>query len=641
MRWTAVAFLSSVLAGCLGEVEIVPPDGPSETDASSGDGLTEGDQVEGTTGAGQTGGLDATGNDTSGGDADTGSDGGTDDESDADSSTGGEASTGGETEDSSTGSSTGATAICGNLEVEVGEACDDGNTDPDDGCAADCSEANCLVPASHPDIQSALDDLACPTVWVMPDTYVENVVVARDVAVVAVAEGVVLDGGDSSRVVQIDSGEVELHALTITHGRSNVGGGVMSFGALTLNGCVVTDNVATGPNSIAGAGVFSSGSAALNNTVVSDNRLEIQPGGEAPFGLGAGIFASGDFAMSDGSEVFGNTTDDGQINATMIGIGVALQNAVATIEDSSIHDNSATATGDAMPQVLQGGGLAAFSSQVVISGSTFEHNALADSVDGNAGLFGAGLYLSNSAVDLLEVTVDGNQAVADGIEATARGGGLYVDGSPVSLSIRRSTISNNAVLGENTAGGGLHVSGAEGTLSLVNATVSGNDSTGPTFSAGGGMLIAQGDGLSVGVNNVTVTDNSAGPGSGGGIAFTGVLGPNVNLRNSIVAGNVAADAPDCDSAAGFPPGTPGYNIFGTDNACFFSLFGIDIVADPLLGPLADNGGFTLTHALDPASPAIDAGNPEGCTDGIALVDVDQRGEPRLQPCDIGAFELQP
>jgi hypothetical protein len=71
-------------------------------------------------------------------------------------------------------------------------------------------------------------------------------------------------------------------------------------------------------------------------------------------------------------------------------------------------------------------------------------------------------------------------------------------------------------------------------------------------------------------------------------------------------------------------------------------------ADPLLGPLQNNGGPTQTHALLARSPAIDAGNPSGCRDqfGAALT-TDQRGFPRFVDgnndgavrCDIGAFEL--
>jgi uncharacterized repeat protein (TIGR01451 family) len=56
--------------------------------------------------------------------------------------------------------------------------------------------------------------------------------------------------------------------------------------------------------------------------------------------------------------------------------------------------------------------------------------------------------------------------------------------------------------------------------------------------------------------------------------------------------------------------------------------------DPLLAPLANNGGPSLTHALLPGSPAVDAGDPLLCrsTDG--------RGLSRFGACDIGAYEVQ-
>src|SRR5262249_30039488 len=62
--------------------------------------------------------------------------------------------------------------------------------------------------------------------------------------------------------------------------------------------------------------------------------------------------------------------------------------------------------------------------------------------------------------------------------------------------------------------------------------------------------------------------------------------------------------------------------------------------DPMLGPLQDNCGPTMTLALLPGSPAIDAGSPS-----CPPPSVDQRGTPRPQPsggrCDIGAYELAP
>ena len=81
-----------------------------------------------------------------------------------------------------------------------------------------------------------------------------------------------------------------------------------------------------------------------------------------------------------------------------------------------------------------------------------------------------------------------------------------------------------------------------------------------------------------------------------------------------------------------------HNNLIDDGACDPHLSG-----DPMLGPLADNGGPTMTHALLPGSPAIDAVPKDGCT-----LAVDQRGLLRAfavtsydTPCDIGAFEWQP
>ncbi|HAX78901.1 MAG TPA: hypothetical protein DCY88_24500, partial [Cyanobacteria bacterium UBA11372] len=58
------------------------------------------------------------------------------------------------------------------------------------------------------------------------------------------------------------------------------------------------------------------------------------------------------------------------------------------------------------------------------------------------------------------------------------------------------------------------------------------------------------------------------------------------------------------------------------------------IADPLLGPLQNNGNGILTHALLPGSPAINAGG------SVAGLNSDQRGTPRTDGrIDIGAFEF--
>ncbi len=62
-----------------------------------------------------------------------------------------------------------------------------------------------------------------------------------------------------------------------------------------------------------------------------------------------------------------------------------------------------------------------------------------------------------------------------------------------------------------------------------------------------------------------------------------------------------------------------YNI-DTDGPCALTEKGDLSKVSPKLGPLKNHGGATFTHALLPGSPAIDAGDPAGCTDhnGVAL-----------------------
>ena len=77
----------------------------------------------------------------------------------------------------------------------------------------------------------------------------------------------------------------------------------------------------------------------------------------------------------------------------------------------------------------------------------------------------------------------------------------------------------------------------------------------------------------------------------------------------------------------------GHNIVGNTNGCQFVSGPQDQVgADPKVGPLADNGGNTLTHALAKGSPAIDQ------ADALVAPALDQRGLARTTP-DIGAYEL--
>jgi hypothetical protein len=113
------------------------------------------------------------------------------------------------------------------------------------------------------------------------------------------------------------------------------------------------------------------------------------------------------------------------------------------------------------------------------------------------------------------------------------------------------------------------------------------------------------------------------------------------LHNSIIAGNsnVGGSAPDCSGTIT----SQGYNLIASISGCVIAGTTTgNLLGQPSgLGPLQNNGGPTLTHALLMGSFAIDAGDPTGCARAT-----DQRGFFRLVDgngdgvawCDIGAFE---
>jgi hypothetical protein len=250
----------------------------------------------------------------------------------------------------------------------------------------------------------------------------------------------------------------------------------------------------------------------------------------------------------------------------------------------------------------------------IITGNKIRHG------NGSFG-YGAGIYnCPSSTLTLINTTISDNSAEVGG--AICNGG---------TLTIINSTFNGNVA--RQHRGGGI---ANYGTLAITNSTFEGNSGGSSGLAGGilnGGLFQSSG---ALAINNSTLSGNAAGEGRGGGIF--NVKGSTVVLQNSIVANNAGGNCHGTMTS-------DGYNL-SSDDSCSFNGTGDLNNTDPDLGPLQSNGGPTQTMALLPGSPAIDSGNPDGCTDGHGhLLKTDQRGEPRPDredsgSCDRGAYERQ-
>jgi len=244
----------------------------------------------------------------------------------------------------------------------------------------------------------------------------------------------------------------------------------------------------------------------------------------------------------------------------------------------------------------------------------------------------------NSSPILTEVTFSNNSAIQLG------GGMVNVDSTPTLTNV---IFTGNFINNDWGAGGGMANSGSNATL--INVTFSNNIA----LDQGGGMFNFD---SSPSLTNVTFSGNSATSyeGEGGGLFNFGFSSPT--LTNVTFTGNSATIIGGGMSSWENSTPTITNSIFWGNNPDQISGLATvtysdvqggwagngNIDQDPLLGPLADNSGFTFTHALGVGSPAIDAGDPNNCPA------TDQRGSPRPidgdgingPRCDMGAYEFE-
>jgi hypothetical protein len=240
---------------------------------------------------------------------------------------------------------------------------------------------------------------------------------------------------------------------------------------------------------------------------------------------------------------------------------------------------------------------------------------------------GGGGICNSGALTLIDSAVSYNTAAEVKPPGIGCGGGGGIKSGGESLRLINSTVNNNqAGIGDRGWGGGVHV-GCNCTAVFTNTTISSNSAV-----VDGGAVRVRG---TLKLVNCTIYGNDAG--KGGGLYVVGKL----DYLNTIVASNGHGNCV-LDSSYGFTFQGEGSLGLNSNNLVSSGSCESEYSGDPLLGPLGDNGGATLTHALLPGSPAIDAIPGVSCT-----LPTDQRGglRPIVQmspetPCDIGAFEVQ-
>lgn len=228
-----------------------------------------------------------------------------------------------------------------------------------------------------------------------------------------------------------------------------------------------------------------------------------------------------------------------------------------------------------------------------------------------------GLFNNGGVITITHSSISNNS----GSDVGGLGGGGVANSG--TLTINDSAIVHNS----STEGGGIY---NQGVARINNSTISNNSA-----SFGGGIN----NWGKLYLNSSTVSGNTANSGGGLYVNELNLWYGSVTVQNSIISGNTANTASDCFSYPYDILTSAGYNLIGSNSHCTFTSAPGDLPnIDPKLGPLEGSPGY---HPILPGSPAINAGNPSGCTGSTGLLTTDQRGFPRFGRCDIGAYEMQP
>lgn len=483
---------------------------------------------------------------------------------------------------------------------------------------------------AYTDLQSALGTSPCTEIWVAAGTYTPGI---YRTDTFALKNGVAIYGGFNGTEEQFSERDVNANVTILSGERTPgdwyqldntyhiVSGGGTNNTAI-LDGFTITKGYANNYHEYPpppteygyGSGIYNvNGSPTLTNLIISSNQA----------GYGGGIYNG-----SNSNPFIANTLFIGNKADHLYGGG--MYNG-----DSNPHLQNVTFSGN---HAGHGGGMYNTNSSPYLSNVTFysndesgtftsfgggmcnenNSNAILEKVifDSNTSRYGGALYNNYSSPWLTDVTFVGNKAHQQG------GGMLNTNNSNPRLMM--VTFNNNKAWliqpepgYEEGDGGGMYNSGYS-SPKLANVTFYGN-------TAVNGSAIYNYNASPI-LRNTTIARNSD---AWGAEIYIGGSGSFFTIRNSIFSGGLI------QISEGTPPVviTDSLIYYGCPNQATCS--GNTLEGDPLLGELGNNGGSTQTMALEPDSPAIDAGNNATCAA------TDQRGVARPQgaACDMGAYEV--
>lgn len=409
--------------------------------------------------------------------------------------------------------------------------------------------------------------------------------------------GISFNCGPNPHTIPITTEKLILSPTTLSGGNRitlDGGGTTRLFSVNPLAALELRDITLTKGYADPGGGVYNEGVLILRNSAMTYHLTGSQGGAIYNNGsttivnstlsnnTAGASFAGGVFNDENGTLILNGSSLTENLGG--LAAGGILNRGTASVRNTIFNSNRGT----------YGGGILNYGALVVESSTFLENSTL---MSGSAGA------LHNEASGH-EVVISDSTFVNNSSPDSF--GGAITNYSPL-------TLDGNLFYGNsaNTYGGAIY-NYSNGTIHVSSNTFSEN-----TAASGGGIY-------SLGaayITNSTLSENNA-----GGLVNAGT--GTMEALNTLLAFNSSYNCAGTITSAG-------YNMEDWET-CGFTSTGDLKVSDPRIGPLTDNGGSTLTYALLPESPAINAGTNQGCPS------TDQRGvlRPLFGTCDIGAYEFE-